>query len=132
LASRLADAFAEHLHRQVREDWGYGAGEALSRDDIALGRYRGMRVSPGSRAWPDTAGRAALFRLLHAEEIGLSLDDSCTMRPEASVTGLYLSHPDAMHFEVGTVEADQLADYAERVGQTAASVQQRLSAPNGL
>jgi 5-methyltetrahydrofolate--homocysteine methyltransferase len=102
LADRLAEAFAEYLHHQVRVDWGYGAGEALSHDDILAERYRGIRPAFGYPACPDHAPKAALFALLdHADHHGVSLTESYAMYPTASVSGLYFAHPAATYFSAG-------------------------------
>jgi 5-methyltetrahydrofolate--homocysteine methyltransferase len=102
LADRLAEAFAEYLHHQVRVDWGYGAGEALSQADILAEKYRGIRPAFGYPACPDHAPKAALFALLdHADHHRVSLTESYAMYPTASVSGLYFAHPAAIYFAVG-------------------------------
>ena len=117
LADRLAEAFAEWLHRKVRRElWGYAAAEAL--DTVALIReeYRGIRPAPGYPACPDHAVKAPLFELLRAGEIGMSLTENFAMLPAASVCGFYLAHPEATYFAVGKVGEDQAADFARRTG----------------
>ncbi len=114
LADRLAEAFAEYLHAQARRDWGYGQAEQLSPVDLIAERYRGIRPAFGYPACPDHTEKATLFRLLHAEEIGIQLTESFAMTPAASVSGLYFSHPQAKYFNVGRIGRDQLADYAQR------------------
>jgi 5-methyltetrahydrofolate--homocysteine methyltransferase len=116
LADRLAEAFAEYLHAQARRDWGYGAGEQLSVDDLVAEKYRGIRPAYGYPACPDHTEKRKLFALLEAESVGLSLTDSCAMMPAASVSGLYLAHPRARYFMVGRLGADQVQDYARRKG----------------
>jgi 5-methyltetrahydrofolate--homocysteine methyltransferase len=102
LADRLAEAFAEYLHHQARVDWGYGAGEALSHDDILAERYRGIRPAFGYPACPDHAPKGTLFALLdHADHHGVSLTESYAMYPTASVSGLYFAHPAATYFSAG-------------------------------
>jgi 5-methyltetrahydrofolate--homocysteine methyltransferase len=102
LADRLAEAFAEYLHHQARVDWGYGAGEALSHDEIIAEKYRGIRPAFGYPACPDHAPKATLFALLdHADHHGVSLTESYAMYPTASVSGLYFAHPAATYFSVG-------------------------------
>jgi 5-methyltetrahydrofolate--homocysteine methyltransferase len=102
LADRLAEAFAEYLHRQVRVDWGYGASEALSRDEILAEKYRGIRPAFGYPACPDHSPKAALFELLdHADHHGVSLTESYAMYPTASVSGLYFAHPATTYFSAG-------------------------------
>lgn len=116
LAERLAAAFAESLHAQARKDWGYAEHEQLSHDELIAGKYRGIRTAFGSPACPDRSEVAALFRLLHAPEVGITLDDSFEMAPAASLGGLYFAHPEAAHFDVGPIDRDQVDDYAERKG----------------
>jgi len=102
LADRLAEAFAEFLHRQARIDWGYGAGEELSQDDLIAERYRGIRPAFGYPAIPDHGPKRTLFDLLQAEErAGLELTETCAILPTAAVAGLYLAHPQARYFSVG-------------------------------
>ena len=117
LADRLAEAFAERMHERVRREfWGYAPGEALSNSELVAEAYSGIRPAPGYPACPDHSAKAALFRLLGAEEIGVSLTESCAIVPAASVCGLYLGHPDSFYFGVGRIGADQLRDYARRAG----------------
>jgi 5-methyltetrahydrofolate--homocysteine methyltransferase len=102
LADRLAEAFAEYLHHRARVDWGYGAGEALSHDDIIAEKYRGIRPAFGYPACPDHAPKATLFALLdNADHHGVSLTESYAMYPTAAVSGLYFAHPAATYFSVG-------------------------------
>ncbi len=116
LADRLAEAFAESLHRQARLQWGYGKEEAdLSTDDLIREKYRGIRPAPGYPACPDHTEKPGLFRLLDAEKIaGISLTESNAMHPASSVSGWYFGHPDAKYFAVGKLERDQVIDYAAR------------------
>jgi 5-methyltetrahydrofolate--homocysteine methyltransferase len=116
LADRLAEAFAEYLHAQARKDWGYGAAEALSPDELIDEKYRGIRPAFGYPACPDHSEKATLFRLLDAPAVGITLTESFAMMPPASVSGLYLSHPQAKYFNVGRIGRDQLEDYARRKG----------------
>jgi 5-methyltetrahydrofolate--homocysteine methyltransferase len=102
LADRLAEAFAEYLHHRVRVEWGYGAAESLTHDDIVAERYRGIRPAFGYPACPDHAPKAQLFALLdNAAHHGVSLTESYAMYPTASVSGLYFAHPDSQYFAVG-------------------------------
>ena len=102
LADRLAEAFAEYLHRQARADWGYGAGEKLSLDDLLHERYRGIRPAFGYPACPDHAPKAQLFSLLDAtERAGMTLSETCAILPPSSVAGLYFAHPQSRYFSVG-------------------------------
>ena len=115
LADRLAEAFAESLHRRVRTDlWGYAPGEALSVADLVGERYRGIRPAPGYPACPDHRVKRELFRVLACDDIGMSLTESMAMLPAASVSGFYLAHPDAAYFNVGKIGPDQVRDWAGR------------------
>ena len=116
LADRLAEAFAEHLHKRVRtEFWGYAPDEALDNDALIKERYRGIRPAPGYPACPDHTEKDTLFSLLSAEQAcGVSLTESMAMYPTASVSGWYFSHPEAKYFSVGKIGEDQVASLALR------------------
>jgi 5-methyltetrahydrofolate--homocysteine methyltransferase len=130
LADRLAEAFAEYLHKQTRIAWGFGREEQLSHADLIREKYRGIRPAAGYPACPDHAEKRTLFDLLNAEKnAGIKLTESFAMHPGASVSGLYFSHPEAKYFGVGRVGRDQVADYANRRGEALAAVEKRLS-PN--
>jgi 5-methyltetrahydrofolate--homocysteine methyltransferase len=129
LADRLAEAFAEYLHQQARTDWGYGAGEQLSSDDLVAERYRGIRPAFGYPACPDHTLKGPLFTLLQAEHAGVSLTEHFAMMPAASVSGLYFANADARYFMVGRIGRDQLADYARRKGVTVEEAERWLT-PN--
>jgi 5-methyltetrahydrofolate--homocysteine methyltransferase len=130
LADRLAEAFAEYLHKQTRIAWGFGRDEKLSYADLIREKYRGIRPAAGYPACPDHAEKRTLFDLLEAEKnAGIKLTESFAMHPGASVSGLYFSHPDAKYFGVGQIGRDQVADYATRRGESVAAVEKRL-APN--
>ncbi len=130
LADRLAEAFAEALHKRVREDlWGYAAGEALSTEDMIAEKYQGIRPAPGYPACPDHSVKKDMFELLQAGDIGMALTESLAMTPAASVSGFYLSHPQSVYFNVGKIGDDQLQDLAKRRGEKAEDLQ-RLLAPN--
>ncbi len=130
LADRLAEAFAEYLHKQARVAWGFGGDEKLSNVDLIREKYRGIRPAAGYPACPDHAEKRTLFDLLDAENnAGIRLTESFAMHPGASVSGLYFSHPDAKYFGVGQIGRDQVIDYASRRGETIAAVEKRL-APN--
>jgi 5-methyltetrahydrofolate--homocysteine methyltransferase len=118
LADRLAEAFAEYLHREVRTRyWGYAAGENLDNDSLIREAYRGIRPAPGYPACPEHSEKATLFSLLDATTAaGIRLTENFAMLPAASVSGWYFSHPDARYFGVGKIGRDQLEDYAERKG----------------
>jgi len=129
LADRLAEAFAEYLHARARRDWGYGAAERLSSDDLVHERYRGIRPAFGYPACPDHSEKKKLFALLGAERTGMSLTESGAMLPAASVSGLYFAHPQAKYFNVGRIGRDQLEDYAARKRMDVAEAERWL-APN--
>jgi 5-methyltetrahydrofolate--homocysteine methyltransferase len=116
LADRLAEAFAEYLHAQARRDWGYGADERLSSDELIAEKYRGIRPAYGYPACPDHSEKFKLFELLDAGRQGITLTDHGAMLPAASVSGLYFSHPEAKYFSVGRIGRDQLESYARRKG----------------
>jgi 5-methyltetrahydrofolate--homocysteine methyltransferase len=128
LADRLAEAFAEYLHKQARIAWGFGRDENLSDADLIRERYRGIRPAAGYPACPDHAEKRTLFDLLKAERnAGIRLTESFAMHPGASVSGLYFSHPNARYFGVGQIGRDQVVDYASRRRETVAAVEKRLS-----
>jgi 5-methyltetrahydrofolate--homocysteine methyltransferase len=114
LADRLAEAFAEYLHARARRDWGYGATERLTGEDLIAERYRGIRPAFGYPACPDHSEKRKLFELLDAGRAGITLTETCAMFPAASVSGLYFAHPEAKYFNVGRLGPDQIADYARR------------------
>jgi 5-methyltetrahydrofolate--homocysteine methyltransferase len=130
LADRLAEAFAEYLHKQTRIAWGFGRDEQLSQTDLIREKYRGIRPAGGYPACPDHAEKRTLFDLLDAENnAGVTLTESFAMHPGASVSGLYFSHPEAKYFGVGQIGHDQVVDYATRRGESLPAVEKRL-APN--
>ena len=130
LADRLAEAFAEYLHRQARLAWGFGLDENLSNEDLIREKYRGIRPAPGYPACPDHLQKRMLFDLLEAErKIDIKLTESFAMHPAASVCGFYFSHPEAKYFGVGQIGRDQVEDYAKRRGEGIPIVEKRLS-PN--
>ena len=130
LADRLAEAFSEHLHKETRIDWGFGRDEHLSYGEMIREKYRGIRPAAGYPACPDHAEKRTLFDLLNAEKnAGITLTESFAMHPGSSVSGLYFSHPKSKYFGVGQIGRDQVVDYANRRGQSVASVEKRL-APN--
>ena len=127
LADRLAEAFAEYLHARARRDWGYGAEERLTGDDLVRERYRGIRPAFGYPACPDHSEKPKLFALLGAERAGMALTESFAMTPAASVSGLYFAHPQAKYFNVGRIGRDQLEDYAARKGMDVADAERWLA-----
>ncbi len=120
LADRLAEAFAERMHALVRRElWGYAKDETLSSEDLILEKYHGIRPAPGYPAQPDHTEKATLWKLMDVERhTGITLTESYAMWPGASVSGLYLAHPQSHYFGVGKVERDQVEDYAARKGWT--------------
>jgi 5-methyltetrahydrofolate--homocysteine methyltransferase len=129
IADRLAEAFAEYQHAQARQDWGYGAGEQLTNDDLIAEKYRGIRPAYGYPACPDHSEKFKLFELLDATRQGLSVTEHGAMLPAASVSGLYFSHPQAKYFNVGRLGRDQLESYATRKGATVEEMERWLG-PN--
>jgi 5-methyltetrahydrofolate--homocysteine methyltransferase len=129
LADRLAEAFAERLHKEVRTTlWGYAPDEATSVDDLIAEKYQGIRPAPGYPAQPDHTEKATLFRLLDAEaNAGMALTESYAMSPPASVSGLYFGHPDSHYFGVGKIDRDQVEDYARRKGWDLATCERWLA-----
>ncbi|WP_046653534.1 methionine synthase [Brevundimonas diminuta] len=118
LADRLAEAFAERLHKEVRTQlWGYVPDEQTSVQDLIEEKYQGIRPAPGYPAQPDHTEKATLFRLLDAgANAGMELTESFAMSPPASVSGLYFGHPGSHYFGVGKIDRDQVEDYAARKG----------------
>jgi 5-methyltetrahydrofolate--homocysteine methyltransferase len=130
LADRLAEAFAEYLHKEARIAWGFGRDEELSTADLIREKYRGIRPAAGYPACPDHAEKRTLFDLLDAENnTGMKLTESFAMHPGSSVSGLYFSHPDSKYFGVGQIGRDQVVDYAARRGEPIPAVEKRLG-PN--
>jgi 5-methyltetrahydrofolate--homocysteine methyltransferase len=128
LADRLAEAFAEALHRRVRTElWGYAPDEVFDVDAMIAEQYRGIRPAPGYPAQPDHTEKGTLFRLLDAEAAtGLQLTESYAMYPTAAVSGLYFAHPESHYFGVGRIEKDQVEDYARRKGMAVGEVERWL------
>lgn len=118
LADRLAEAFAEYLHLQLRTSiWGYSPDEALNNEDLIREQYQGIRPAPGYPACPDHSEKATLFKLLEVERhTGIRLTENFAMLPASSVSGLYFSHPESRYFGVGKIQRDQVEDYARRKG----------------
>jgi 5-methyltetrahydrofolate--homocysteine methyltransferase len=128
LADRLAEAFAEYLHREVRiRYWGYASGENLDTDGLISEQYQGIRPAPGYPACPEHSEKLTLFRLLDVPaNTGMTLTESFAMLPAASVSGWYFSHPESRYFGIGKIGEDQLRDYAERKGLDAESARRLL------
>jgi 5-methyltetrahydrofolate--homocysteine methyltransferase len=128
LADRLAEAFAERMHERVRREfWGYAATENFAPQDLVAENYAGIRPAPGYPAQPDHTEKETLFALLEAtKRTGVVLTESFAMTPAASVSGLYIAHPDAHYFGVAKIERDQVEDYAARKGMSVAAVERWL------
>ena len=128
VADRLAEAFAEYLHEQVRRDvWAYETGPAHDNDALIAEAYRGIRPAPGYPAQPDHTEKETIWRLLDVEEAtGITLTEHLAMHPAASVCGLIFSHPEAAYFNVGQIPADQIHDYGRRKGRTVADMERWL------
>ena len=125
LADRLAEAFAEYLHEVARRAW-YETGPKLPTEQLIAERFRGIRPAFGYPACPDHSEKPKLFALLGAEETGLALTETFAMTPAASVSGIYLAHPDARYFSVGRLARDQVEDYAARKGVSPAEAERWL------
>lgn len=131
LADRLAEAFAEYLHKEVRtKHWGYGASEDLSNEELINESYKGIRPAPGYPACPDHLEKLTIWEILKVEEkIGVELTESLAMWPAASVSGYYFGNPEARYFGLGKIKEDQVKDFAERKGIPVAKATKWLS-PN--
>ena len=118
LSDRLAEAFAEYLHKQVRiDEWGYAPDENLSNEELIKETYKGIRPAPGYPACPDHLEKPSIWEVLKVEEtIGVKLTDSLAMWPASSVSGYYFANPEARYFGVGKITEDQVKDFAERKG----------------
>ena len=130
LADRLAEAFAEYLHQRVRNEWGYGHAEDLTKEQLIREEYRGIRPAAGYPACPDHTEKGTLWRLLDVEKnTGMLLTESFAMWPGSSVSGLYFAHPESRYFTLGKIDRDQVADYAARKGMPVPEVERWLG-PN--
>jgi 5-methyltetrahydrofolate--homocysteine methyltransferase len=127
LADRLAEAFAECVHRRVRQEWGYGRDERLTNEELIREKYRGIRPAAGYPACPDHTEKWILWELLEVEKnTGIKLTESCAMWPGASVSGLYFAHPESKYFGVGKIGRDQIEDYSARKRMEFADVERWL------
>ena len=130
LADRLAEAFAECLHKRVRDEWGYGRAEGLSPAELIQEKYRGIRPAPGYPACPDHTEKGTIWRLLDVEaKTGIRITESFAMWPGSSVSGHYFAHPESRYFSLGKIDREQVADYAERKRMSVAEVERWLG-PN--
>jgi 5-methyltetrahydrofolate--homocysteine methyltransferase len=127
IADRLAEAFAECLHKRVRDEWGYGREEGLSNEDLIQEKYRGIRPAAGYPAYPDHTEKGTLWRLLDVQaNTGMLITESFAMWPGSSVSGLYFAHPQSRYFSLGKIDRDQVADYHERKGISVGEVERWL------
>ncbi len=127
LADRLAEAFAEFLHKRVRKEWGYGASETLSVEEMIEEKYRGIRPAAGYPACPDHTEKRTLWELLDpVKNAGIEITESFAMWPGSSVSGLYFAHPESKYFAVGKLGRDQILDYHLRKGMTLQEVERWL------
>ncbi|HXC94642.1 MAG TPA: methionine synthase [Edaphobacter sp.] len=128
LADRLAEAFAECLHKRVRCEWVYGRDENFSSAELIQEKYRGIRPAPGYPACPDHTEKGTIWSLLGVQaNTGMQLTESFAMWPGSSVSGLYFAHPESRYFSLGKIDRDQVADYHQRKGMTLAEVERWLS-----
>ena len=127
LADRLAEAFAEYLHKRVREEWSYGVDERLTSEQLINEEYRGIRPAAGYPACPDHTEKGILWRLLDVEKnTGIKLTESFAMWPGSSVSGLYFSHPESKYFAISKIDRDQVLDYQKRKGMPLNEVERWL------
>ena len=130
IADRLAEAFAECLHKRVRDEWGYGCAEKLSMTEIIGEKYRGIRPAPGYPSCPDHTEKGELWHLLDVQKnTGMMITESFAMWPGSSVSGLYFAHPASRYFDLGKIDRDQVLDYSGRKGMSVAEVERWLG-PN--
>jgi 5-methyltetrahydrofolate--homocysteine methyltransferase len=130
LADRLAEAFAECLHKRVRDEWGYGCDENLGPAELIQEKYRGVRPAPGYPACPDHTEKAAIWNLLDVQtKTCIRLTESFAMWPGSSISGLYFAHPESRYFSLGKIGRDQVEDYGQRKGMSTKEVERWL-APN--
>jgi 5-methyltetrahydrofolate--homocysteine methyltransferase len=127
IADRLAEAFAECLHKRVRDEWGYGCEEGLSHADLIQEKYRGIRPAAGYPACPDHTEKGPLWRLLDVQaNTGMLITESFAMWPGSSVSGLYFAHPESRYFSLGKIDRDQVADYSKRKGMSVVEIERWL------
>jgi len=129
LADRLAESFAECMHKKVRKDcWGYASSEMLNNNELIAEKYQGIRPAPGYPACPDHTEKPLLFQLLNASEhASITLTENFAMLPASSVSGFYFSHPESHYFGVGKIAEDQVVDYAKRKEMDIAMVKRWLA-----
>ena len=128
LADRLAEAFAEMMHQRARVDWGFGASEGLSNEELIKEKYRGIRPAAGYPACPDHTEKGTLWDLMNVEQAtGIKLTESFAMWPGAAVSGLYFAHPESRYFAVNKITKDQAEHYAKLKGESLAEIERWLS-----
>ena len=128
LADRLAEAFAEYLHQQVRQKWTYETSDCFTTSELITEAYRGIRPAPGYPAQPDHTEKKTIWNLLEVEaNTGITLTDSYAMMPAASVSGLYFAHPEARYFAVDRITKDQVESYAQRKGLSISETERWLA-----
>ena len=129
VADRLAEAFAEKMHEDVRkEHWGYQKDESLTNEEMIKEKYVGIRPAFGYPACPDHSPKRLLFDILKAEEAGINLTESFAMYPASSVSGMYFSNPNSKYFNVGKIEKDQVENYAKAIGISVSQAESYLQA----
>ncbi|AEU37533.1 methionine synthase [Granulicella mallensis] len=127
IADRLAEAFAECLHKRVRDEWGYGHAEGLSPAELIQEKYRGIRPAPGYPGCPDHTEKGTLWQLLDVQaNTSMQITESFAMWPGSSVSGIYFAHPESRYFSLGKIDRDQVVDYHKRKGMSVAEVERWL------
>ncbi|KAL7747092.1 hypothetical protein RI367_007588 [Sorochytrium milnesiophthora] len=128
LADRLAEAFAELLHEEVRQEhWGYASQEQLTTEDLLAIKYQGIRPAPGYPSQPDHTEKVTMWSLMDVSaKTGIELTESLAMTPASAVSGLYFANPDSKYFAVGKIGKDQVEDYARRKGMSTDAVEKWL------
>ncbi|ERP39247.1 methionine synthase [Chitinivibrio alkaliphilus] len=128
LADRLAEAYAEYLHEQVRKElWGFSPHESLSLEELLRVDYQSIRPAPGYPACPEHSQKEQILSLTRADTIGVHLTESYMMLPSASVCGYFFAHPDARYFSVGTISEEQLNDFSQRSGLSVSYLRSELA-----
>ena len=130
VADRLAEAYAEWLHKKVRKEyWGFAPNEELSLEDLLMARYQGIRPAFGYPACPDHSEKEKVFDFMNIErETGMKITENYSMFPAATVCAHIFSHPESKYFDVGKIASDQMEDYAQRKGISMEKAEKILSA----
>ena len=132
IGDRFAEALAELVHKRIRETWGFGSTEDRTIEQLIKEDYRGIRPAPGYPACPDHTEKATLWRLMNVDKrVGITLTESFAMYPGSAVSGYYFAHPEADYFRVGSINRDQMADYANRKGMTLSEAERWLQPNKG-